>query len=45
MPALIWTRGDVRLACSGGIFGGEESGQLGQYRKNNFVKFSASYMF
>jgi hypothetical protein len=45
MPALIWTKGDVRLACSGGIFAGEESGQLGQYRKNNFVKLSAGYMF
>jgi hypothetical protein len=45
MPALIWTKGDVRLACSGGIFGGEEDGELGQYRGNNFVKLNVSYMF
>ena len=45
MPALIWTRGDVKLSCSGGIFGGEEDGQLGQYRGNNFVKLGVSYTF
>ncbi|MDR0685178.1 MAG: hypothetical protein LBF83_08615 [Spirochaetaceae bacterium] len=45
MPALIWTRGDVKLSCSGGIFGGEEDGQLGQYRGNNFLKLGVSYTF
>ncbi|MDR2343252.1 MAG: hypothetical protein LBD86_01825 [Spirochaetaceae bacterium] len=45
MPALIWTRNDVRLSCSGGIFGGVEDGQLGQYRGNNFVKLGVSYTF
>ncbi|MDR3355640.1 MAG: hypothetical protein LBO04_00420, partial [Spirochaetaceae bacterium] len=45
MPALIWTKGDVKLSCSGGIFGGEKSGQLGEYRGNNFVKLKVTYMF
>jgi hypothetical protein len=26
MPALIWTRDDLSIALSGGIFGGDESG-------------------
>ena len=45
MPALIWTKDDVKVSCSGGIFGGEEDGQLGQYRGNNFVKLGVSYTF
>ncbi|MDR2051914.1 MAG: hypothetical protein LBP80_00725 [Treponema sp.] len=45
MPALIWTKGDVKIACSGGIFGGDEEGQLGQYRDNHFVKIGIAYTF
>jgi hypothetical protein len=45
MPALIWTKGDVKAACSGGVFGGGKEGQLGQYHKNNFVKVALAYTF
>jgi hypothetical protein len=45
MPALIWTKGDVKAACSGGVFGGGKEGQLGQYHKNNFVKIGLAYTF
>jgi hypothetical protein len=45
MPALIWTRDDISVAFSGGIFGGDEEGQLGQYHKNNFVKLGITYTF
>jgi hypothetical protein len=45
MPALIWTRDALSIACSGGIFGGDEAGQLGQYHKNNFVKLRIAYAF
>jgi hypothetical protein len=45
MPALIWTKDAVTIACSGGIFGGDEEGQLGQYYKNNFVKIGITYTF
>ena len=45
MPALIWTREELRLALSGGFFAGEKEGQLGQYRDNNFIKVSLTYMF
>jgi hypothetical protein len=45
MPALIWTKDTVTLACSGGIFGGDKEGQLGQYHQNNFVKIGITYTF
>jgi hypothetical protein len=45
MPALIWTKDAITIACSGGIFGGDKAGQLGQYHKNNFVKIGITYTF
>jgi hypothetical protein len=45
MPALIWTKGDVKIACSGGVFGGDKEGQLGQYHKNGFIKAGIAYAF
>jgi hypothetical protein len=45
MPALIWTKDDISIACSSGIFGGDKDGQLGQYHKNNFVKIGITYTF
>ena len=45
MPALIWVKDEVTIACSGGIFGGDTGGQLGQYHKNNFVKIRITYTF
>jgi len=45
MPALIWTKDELRAALSFGFFAGEKEGQLGQYRDNNFIKVSLTYMF
>jgi hypothetical protein len=45
MPALIRTKDALTIACSGGIFGGDKTGQLGQYHKNNFVKIGITYTF
>jgi len=45
MPAIIWTKDDISLALSGGIFAGDEEGQLGQYKDNNFVKVALTYSF
>ncbi|MDR2783225.1 MAG: hypothetical protein LBB48_05205 [Treponema sp.] len=45
MPAIIWTRDAVQVEVSGGIFGGNEKGQFGQYYKNNFVKAALTYSF
>jgi hypothetical protein len=45
MPAVIWTQNDVSIELSGGIFGGDEDGELGQYRDNHFVKAVLTYSF
>jgi hypothetical protein len=45
IPALIWTKGDVTAEGSAGFLGGDETGELGQYRKNTFVKIRLSYRF
>ena len=45
IPALIWTKDDFRAALSGGFFAGDSKGQLGQYKDNNFLKISVTYMF
>jgi len=45
MPAFIWTKDSIRAALSGGFFAGNEKGQLGQYRDNNFVKVSLGFKF
>ncbi|MCL2266716.1 MAG: hypothetical protein FWC17_02975 [Treponema sp.] len=45
IPALIWTRDELRAAFSGGFFIGERDGQLGQYKYNNFLKLSVTYIF
>jgi hypothetical protein len=45
MPALIWAKEDIRFALSGGFFGGDSEGQLGQYKDNHFVKISLAYTF
>jgi hypothetical protein len=45
IPAVTWTRGDVTLECSAGIFAGNREGELGQYRDNAFIKTVLSYSF
>jgi len=45
MPALIWTKDELRVALACGFFAGDKEGQLGQYRDNNFIKVSLTYMF
>jgi len=45
MPAIIWTKDTLSVELSGGIFGGNEDGQFGQYYKNNFIKVSLMYSF
>jgi hypothetical protein len=45
MPFLIWTKNDVSVELSGGIFGGEKDSELGQYRDNHFVKAVMTYSF
>jgi len=45
MPVLIWTKDIIRIALSGGFFAGNEEGQLGQYKDNNFLKVSLGFKF
>jgi hypothetical protein len=45
MPSIIWAKDDVKTELSGGIFGGEEDGELGQYYKNSFIKLGITYTF
>jgi hypothetical protein len=45
LPGVFWTRGDVALEFSGGIFAGNRRGELGQYRDNSFVKLGMTYTF
>ncbi|MDR2632507.1 MAG: hypothetical protein LBC51_02655 [Treponema sp.] len=45
LPALVWTKGDVAAELSGGIFGGDAQGELGQYHKNSFMKVALTYTF
>ena len=45
MPAIIWTKDDLRLSFSGGFFAGNTDGQLGQYQDNNFLKIALIYTF
>jgi len=45
IPSIIWTRDSLRAAFSGCFFLGDSNGQLGQYKKNNFLKMSLAYSF
>jgi hypothetical protein len=45
IPAVTWTKGDVALKVSAGIFAGDKKGELGQYRDNAFVKTALSYSY
>jgi len=45
IPALIWTKDDLKTALSGSFFLGNKEGQLGQYKDNNFLKISVTYVF
>ena len=45
MPAVAWSRSDVKAELSAGFFGGDREGELGQYRDNAFVRIMLSYKF
>jgi hypothetical protein len=45
LPAFIWTKGDVALELSGGVFAGDKKGELGQYRNNGFIRTVLTYSF
>ncbi|MDR1929064.1 MAG: hypothetical protein LBQ44_00405 [Treponema sp.] len=45
IPAVVWTRGDLSLEGSAGIFGGDRGGELGQYTDNTFIKAALTWKF
>lgn len=45
IPALVWSKNDVSVELTGGIFGGSADGELGQYGKNDYLKASILYEF
>jgi hypothetical protein len=45
MPSLVWTKDDVAVELSGGIFAGSDEGLFGQFHDNSFVKAGMKYTF
>jgi hypothetical protein len=45
IPAILWTYGNLIFELSAGIFAGDRSGELGQYRDNSFLKLGVKYTF
>jgi hypothetical protein len=44
-PAIIWSKNDIEAELSASAFCGNESGSLGQYFDNNFIKTVLRYRF
>jgi hypothetical protein len=45
IPSLVWTIGNFSTELSAGIFTGKESGELGQYWENSFIRLGVKYTF
>jgi hypothetical protein len=45
MPGIVWTKNDVALEFSGGIFAGSDEGLFGQFQDNSFIKVGLKYTF
>jgi hypothetical protein len=45
IPSIAWTVNDTRLELSAGIFTGDKTSELGQYRDNSYVKLKVGYSF
>jgi hypothetical protein len=45
VPSLVWTKIDVALELSAGIFAGSDEGLFGQFHDNTFVKVGLTYSF
>jgi hypothetical protein len=45
IPSVAWTANDTRIEISAGIFAGDTSSELGQYRDNSFIKLKLTYSF
>jgi hypothetical protein len=45
MPSLIWTKNDVAVELSSGIFAGSDEGLFGQFHDKSFVRAGIKYTF
>jgi hypothetical protein len=45
IPSLVWIIGDLSTELCAGVFLGKESGDLGQYWENSFVRLGVKYTF
>jgi hypothetical protein len=45
VPSLIWTKNDVAVELSAGIFAGSDEGLFGQFHDNSFIKAGIKYTF
>jgi hypothetical protein len=45
MPAIVWTKNDVSVELSGGIFAGSDEGLFGQFHDNSFIRVGLKYTF
>ena len=45
MPGIHWQFATLLLDCNIGIFGGKETGSLGQFARNSFIRLTAAYEF
>jgi hypothetical protein len=45
MPSLVWTKNDMAVELSAGIFAGSDEGLFGQFHDNSFVRAALTYSF
>jgi hypothetical protein len=45
MPGIVWTKNDVAVELSGGIFAGSGKGLFGQFHDNSFIRVGLKYTF
>jgi hypothetical protein len=45
MPSLVWTKNDVAVELSGGVFAGGDEGLFGQFHDNSFIRAGLKYTF
>ena len=45
IPAIVWSKNDITAELSAGFFGGDKTGELGQYRDNCYIKTILTWSF
>lgn len=45
LPSIVWTKGDVEVELAGGIFGGDDEGEIGHFGDNDYASLSLTYTF